>query len=263
FPDRCEYSRYHCPIGSLAVPRASGTVSATGARLTFTPAPASCSAQRVASWVSSASGRPPWSIAEGISSKPAPCSCCTEPPSWSAAMNRPRPPVADSEASPARWLVVGSIDACPSCQPPSSTTPPRWRSVIRSSRLLREAPASRPTQSSCPACSAGDRSATICSAHVGAAEVALSDAVGSGDGDGLSLGVALAEVSLSPDGCEVDGAPSLGAGPVGEVQPTAPSSTALSSAAPPVQCRAIRWRRPTAPALPRSSRIEVVIITEG
>src|SRR5699024_12665188 len=89
------------------------------------------------------------------------------------------------------------------------------------------------------------------------------DGVGSGEADGLSLGVALAEVSLSPDGCEVDGAPSLGAGPVGEVQPTAPSSTALSSAAPPVQCRAIRWRRPTAPALPRSSRIEVVIITEG
>src|SRR5699024_8986023 len=136
-------------------------------------------------------------------------------------MNRPRPPVADSEASPARWLVVGSIDACPSCQPPSSTRPPRWRSVMRSSRLLREAPASRPSQSSCPACSAGDRSATISSAHVGAAEVALSeglalpDGLGSGDGDGLSLGVALAEVLLSPDGCEVDGAPSLGAGPVG------------------------------------------------
>src|SRR5690625_2718509 len=116
FPDRCENSRYHCPIGSLAVPRASGTVSATGARLTFTPAPASCSAQRVASWVSSASGRPPWSIAEGISSKPAPCSCCTAPPSWSAAMNRPSPP-GGGLGGEAGQVAGGRLDRCLSLAP--------------------------------------------------------------------------------------------------------------------------------------------------
>src|SRR6476661_8605521 len=137
-------------MGWLARPIDAGTVSATGARLTLMPAAASCRAQRAASDFSPEAPAAVWSRAGGMVLKPAPCSCCTAPPSWSAARSRPRFAVL-GPAREARWRVVASTRAAPVCHPPRRMTPPRWRACTRASRLVRPAFESSPTMSSCPA----------------------------------------------------------------------------------------------------------------
>ena len=93
-----ENCRSYWPIGPLARPIDVGTVSATGARLTLMPALRSWAAQRVASAVRSPAEPWSWTRADGIRLKPSPRSCCTAPPSWSAATSRPRPAVSSFEA---------------------------------------------------------------------------------------------------------------------------------------------------------------------
>src|SRR6478735_8395749 len=119
--------------------------------------------------------------------KPSPRSCCTAPPSWSAATSRPRPAVSSFEASAARCRVVARTRSVPPSQPPSRMTPPRWRRATRASRLVRLAPLSRPTMSSCPARSSSSMPATIAGAHEEGVDGVLVVAAGVVVVDGVAL----------------------------------------------------------------------------
>ena len=111
------YWRPQRPIGSFARPRSAGTVSVTGARLTFTPAAASSRAHPVAALVSAADDIRACSLADGGRVNPSPRSWCTSPPSWSAAMSSPTSPVLLPDTSPWRWSEVRVTLSAPS-QPP-------------------------------------------------------------------------------------------------------------------------------------------------
>jgi hypothetical protein len=75
------YCRWNAPIGGLPSPSRTGTVSATGARLTVTPMPASRRAVSRTVVRSAAGGPAPSRCADGISGKSGPFNVCTLPPS--------------------------------------------------------------------------------------------------------------------------------------------------------------------------------------
>ena len=74
-------SRRYLPIGALVSTIDGGTVSATGARLTLTPAARSSLARVAPSSLSWVGDIFPWLSAEGSTLKPLPLSCWTAPPS--------------------------------------------------------------------------------------------------------------------------------------------------------------------------------------
>ena len=102
------YCRSNAPTGGLALSVPAGTTSTTGARSRFTPAPSSAAPRRSASPASWSAGSAPWSSADGSGSKPAPCSDCTLPPSWSTATQSPGPGAADCQPS---TVVASSVAA--------------------------------------------------------------------------------------------------------------------------------------------------------
>src|SRR6476661_3317574 len=205
-----EYCRSYCPTGPLARPTEVGTVSATGARLTLMPARRSSAPQRVASAVRFEGEPWSWTRADGIRLKPSPRSCCTAPPSWSAARSSPRPAVSASDARPARWRVVVRTESLPPVQPPRRMTPPRWRPVTRASRLVRLVSLPSPTMSSCPARSLGLMRETMAGAHEDGAAGVPAVGVGPADDAGTEgVGAEGVEVVLELGGlvgsCVVEG----------------------------------------------------------
>ncbi len=90
----CPYSRSSWPIGAFWSDVPGGTTSATGAKLTLTPACRSCRAQVVAR-VSSCDGSSlPCTTADGIVENPGPDRPWMRPPSWLAPIRNGTPFVA-------------------------------------------------------------------------------------------------------------------------------------------------------------------------
>ena len=106
-------SRRYLPIGPLVSSMDCGTVSATGARSTLTPAASSSRARVDPRATSSERLRRPCSRAAGSAVNPVPLSCWTAPPSWSAATKRSTGPV----ATRCTWSEVALTVAAP-VQPP-------------------------------------------------------------------------------------------------------------------------------------------------
>ena len=77
--------------GFLWAAAALGTVSITGARLTFTPADRSWRPQVVARERTVVVDHVPCVSARGMVENPVPRSTCTDPPSWSVATNSGTP----------------------------------------------------------------------------------------------------------------------------------------------------------------------------
>ena len=117
-------SRSSSPIGAFVDAVPAGTVSITGARLRLTPAACSWLPQ-VSAWVRSALVvQPPWTSADGITSKPGPVSCWISPPSWLAPM-RKRTSWVSAGASAWMAAVVAASEVVPS-EFAGSRMEPKW-----------------------------------------------------------------------------------------------------------------------------------------
>ena len=114
------YWRPKAPIGGFAAP--AGTVSATGARSTRTPAARSWPPQVRPAPAARPGSAGPGCSALGIGEKPGPLSTWTAPPSWSVATSTARAAV----TAACTRAVSAAVAAVPAWLRPVRMTPPTW-----------------------------------------------------------------------------------------------------------------------------------------